>query len=302
MLRLMLASHSRIDVPPETGFLAPLVRRFTLDRPLTPGEVERVVSLITSHDKWVDMKLDAGEFRRKVGQLTRPYLRDLVGAFYRCHKEAEGKARWGDKTPSYIEIVPQLASMYPGARFIHVVRDGRDVARSVLARDWAGSRWLHDNTREWSRAIEFHWRWARSAHPDRMLLVHYEDLVLDTETALRRICRFIGEEFETQMLSWQRTVDVQVSPRERNQHTKLKLTIGAEGIACWKREMSAREMFISEAFMGANLRRLGYELRYPSPHWAPVFALTRLACRTFLPAYEWAARFRRGLRYLLRMR
>jgi Sulfotransferase family len=299
LLRMMLASHSRLSIPPETGYLIPLVRRFSLDRPLAADELETAVSIITGHDRWQDMKLDAREFRRAVSRLTQPFLRDLVEVVYRWHTESEGKVRWGDKTPPYIEIVPQLARMYPNARFIHLVRDGRDVTKSIQARDWAGSRWLYDNARGWSLAIECHWRWARSAAREMILLVYYEDLVLEPETALRRICRFIGEEFEPQMLSWERIVDAQVSPREHRQHTKLKLKIGAEGVARWKREMSARETFIGEAFMGSNLRRLGYELRYSSRLWAPVFLLTRLGCRVILPAYEVAARVRRGLRYRL---
>jgi hypothetical protein len=298
---MMLASHSRLCVPPETWYLIPLVKRFSVDRPLAAHEAEEAVSMIIGHDRWQDMRLDAQEYRREVSRLTRPYLRDLIEVVYRRHQQAEGKVRWGEKTPQYIQIVPQLLTMYPDARFIHVVRDGRDVAKSIQAREWTGSRWLHDNTRWWTETIESHWRWARSAVRDRILLVHYEDLVLETETTLRKICRFIGEEFEPQMLAWERVVDEQVSPRERMQHTKLKLKIGPEGVARWKREMSARETFIGEAFMGSNLRRLGYELRYASRLWLPLFALTRLGCRTVLPLYEMAARVRRGLRYRLRL-
>jgi Sulfotransferase family len=299
LLRMMLASHSRLSIPPETWYLIPLVQRFSVDRPLAAEEIEGAVSLITGHDRWQDLKLDAQEYRREVSRLTRPCLRDIVDVVYRLHREAEGKARWGEKTPQYIEIVPQLLRMYPDARFIHLVRDGRDVAKSIQAREWTGSRWLHDNTRWWTETIEWHWRWARSAMGDRILPVHYEDLVLETEMTLRRICRFIGEEFEPRMLSWQRVVDEQVSPREHMQHKKLKLKIGAEGVSRWKREMSAREVFIAEAFMGSNLRRLGYELRYSSRLWAPAFLLTRCGCRMILPAYQFAARVRRGLRYRL---
>jgi len=299
MLRMMLAAHSRLCIPPETWFLTPLVKRLSVDRPLTADEVEEAVSIITGHDRWQDLKLDAQEYRREVSRLSQPCLRDVVDVVYRWHQRAEGKARWGEKTPQYLEIVPQLLTMYPNSRFVHIVRDGRDVAKSIQAREWTGSRWLHDNTRWWTETLGWHWRWARSPVRDRILLVHYEALVLETEATLRKICRFIGEDFEPRMLSWQKVVDTQVSPREHMQHTKLKQTIGAEGIARWKREMSAREIFIAEAFMGSNLRRLGYELRYPSRLWTPVFAATRLGCRTILPVYEFAARVRRGLRYRL---
>ena len=299
----MLASHSRLSIPPETWFLIPLVKRFSIDRPLNADEIERAVAVITSDYRWPDMRLDAQEFRHEVSQLTGPYVRDLVEVVYRRHMQAEGKPRWGDKTPVYVEILPELAGMFPGSRFIHLVRDGRDVAKSFQATGWdSGGRWLHDNTREWTKALQYHWRWTRSEFRDRILQVRYEDLVLGTEATLREICLFIGEEFEPQMLAWEGKVDEQVPAREQVRHTKLKLRIGAEGLDRWKREMSARETFVAEAFMGSHLTRLGYERRYPSPLWAPAFALTRLYCRTVLPTVQFhirAVRFigkRLGLR------
>jgi Sulfotransferase family len=297
LLRMMLASHTRLTIPPETWFLIPLVKRFGIDRPLSGHEIEGAVAIITGHYRWPDMQMDAQEFRREVSQLTKPCVRDLVEVVYRRHLAAEGKARWGDKTPVYIEIVPELARMYPGSRFVHLVRDGRDVAKSFKVTGWdSGGRWLHDNTREWIKALRFHWRWNRSELRDRILLVRYEDLLLEMEPTLRRICTFIGEQFEPQMLTWEDKVDEQVPAREQVRHTKLKQRIGSEGVARWKREMSAREVFICEAFMGTHLARLGYERRYPSPLWAPAFGLTRLYCRTVLPAIQFQTRVVRFLR------
>jgi hypothetical protein len=283
LLRLMLCSHSRLAVPPETWYLLPLLQRFRSDVVLNAAEVESAVAVITQHYRWPDQKLDAQDFRRGVSQLTAPCLRDIVEVVYRWHLAAEGKARWGDKTPIYIEILPQLAQMFPGSRFIHLLRDGRDVAKSHQAAGWYG-HWLHDNTREWTRALDCYRRWAGSDLSGRILQVRYEELVLDTEATLRRICQFIGEEFEPHMLSWEQKVDEQVPDRERRIHTKLKRRIGADDVARWQREMSARELFVAEAFMGAHLVRAGYERRYPGPLWAPVFALTRLYCHTVLPA------------------
>jgi len=66
--------------------------------------------------------------------------------------------------------------------------------------------------------------------------------------------------------------------------------------------MGARETFVAEAFMGSQLTRLGYERRYPSPLWAPIFALTRLCCRLVLPAVQWQTRTLRTERVRLRTR
>jgi Sulfotransferase family len=75
---------------------------------------------------------------------------------------------------------------------------------------------------------------VRSDFSDRILQIRYEDLVLETEDTLRKICAFIGEEFEPQMLPWQLKVDEQVAARERDIHAKLKLNPGAESVARWK--------------------------------------------------------------------
>lgn len=295
LLRMMLASHSRLTIPPETWYLIPLLQRFSIDRRLNADEVEGAVSIVTSHYRWPDMRLSAQDFRREALRLAEPNLRDLVELIYRSHVRAEGKVRWGDKTPVYIEILPQLAAMYPNSRFIHLIRDGRDVAKSFQATDWVGP-WLHENAGEWRRALECHWRWVHSDLRDRILQVRYEDLVLETEGTLRRICKFIGEEFEPRMLFWQLKVDEQIPARERDVHAKLKLQPAAESVARWKREMSARETFVAEAFMGSDLTRLGYERRYPSRFLTPAFVLTRLYCRTILPVVELQIRAARFLR------
>jgi len=297
----MLAAHSRLSIPPETWYLLPLVKQFSFDRPLNPDEVEGAASIITGHYRWPDLKLSAQEFQSEVSQLVRPQLRDLVEVVYRWHMQAEGKVRWGDKSPPYIEILPELLRMYPGARFIHLIRDGRDVAKSFQATGWVGP-WIYANAAEWVRVLDYHWRWQRSQIRDRILEVRYEKLVLETEATLREICRFIGEEFEPQMLAWQSVVDARVSSRDVKFHRKLKQRIGPEGVSRWKREMSARETFIAEAFMGSHLRRLGYERRYPSVLWQPAFALTRWYCRTVLPGVDLSVRAAGFLRRRLLLR
>src|SRR5262249_20126789 len=229
--RVMLAAHSRLSIPPETWYLLPLLKQFSFDRPLNPDEIEAAVSIITGHFRWRDLKLSAQEFRSEVSQLVRPRVRDLVEVVYRWHMQAEGKVRWGDKSPPYIEILPELSKMYPDSRFIHLIRDGRDVAKSFQTTGWVRP-WIYANAAEWVRALDYHWRWQRSEIRDRILEVRYEKLVLETEATLREICRFIGEEFEPQMLSWQSGVDARVpSTDAKTFHRKLKQKIGHEGVS-----------------------------------------------------------------------
>ena len=113
LLRVMLASHSRLAIPPETWYLIPLLERFGVDQRLNADEVELAISIITSHYRWPDMRFDAQDFRQHASRLSQPSLRDLVEIVYRAHLLAEGKVRWGDKTPAYIEILPSSQGCIP---------------------------------------------------------------------------------------------------------------------------------------------------------------------------------------------
>lgn len=297
LLRMILSSHSRLSIPPETYYLAPLLDQLPVDRELTSAEVAHSINIMTGHYRWPDMGMDAGELAREGGALVNPKLRDIVEIVYAKHLVREGKVRWGDKTPPYIRIVPRLAAMFPDARFIHLLRDGRDVAKSFQSVGWYGPR-LHKNMVEWSGAMELDRRWRNSALADQFLVVRYEDLVRQTQKTTQEICAFLGEDFEPQMLGWEEKVDRLVPQRELYIHEKLKRKPNQADIERWRHEMSAWEKFVSEAFMGKDLTRAGYECGYRGSMWAPVFLLTRWYCRFALPVLGRLARTFRISGYL----
>ena len=284
LLRMILASHSQLTIPPETWYLLRLGELLDVRRRLTPDEVDRVVQIMTNHYRWPDMNFAVSDFRREVAELDAPHVHDIVEVVYQKHLDREHKHRWGDKTPGYIEIVPQLASLFPGAKFIHFVRDGRDVAKSFQALQWSG-RWLHDNTREWVEAMDYNERWVHSELSAQIFQARYEDLVLDTEKTVREICKFLGEQFEPGMLSWAEKVDDLLPAREVGIHEKLKQTPDATFICRWKKEMSNRELLVSEAFMGRHLEALGYERKFRNLAWTPILGLTRWYCLRVMPLF-----------------
>lgn len=117
----------------------------------------------------------------------------FVRRFNRATSRA-AKRRWVEKTPHHIHHIAALLDRFGDARVIVMMRDGRDVACSLRARsgDFAAGvhRWLDDNAAA-----------ARFAGDTRVLFVKYEDLVSDRERQLRRVCDFLGEPFEPQLLA-----------------------------------------------------------------------------------------------------
>jgi Sulfotransferase family len=295
LLRLLLCGHSRLHIPPETWFIAPLVARFPLTGTFDTQQTRQVVEVMLAHPRWPDLDIPAEDLRAWAAALPAPTLADLIGLPYRHHLARAGKPRFGDKTPPYIAIVPQLATLYPSARFIHLIRDGRDVAVSFIDAGFHG-RAYHGARFEWTRAVRLGEAWRRVMLADRFIEVRYEDLVRDPEAALRRICACLGEAFEPAMLDWRARIAL-VPAKERRIHAKLARPIDGAAAQTWRQRLSGPECFLMEAALRHDLRRLGYQLRFAGAAWRPALAATGLLLRATAPLLDRAipALQRRGL-------
>lgn len=287
LLRLILGGHSRIVIPPETWFLLEWTRRFDATARLTKSEVEEVVDLTTNHYRWPDFEVNADEFRSQARAVQQPTLRSLADLIFDEFRRREGCARWGEKTPRYFRIIPELSKIYPDARFIHLVRDGRDVAKSFYDRKWLGGC-LHRNTAEWIEATAAVQRDCPQLGDSNFLEVRYEDLVLETEATIGRICDFLGEESEPAMFSWEDAVTDKVPSRELHIHGKLHRQPEPADVGRWKRELTPFQVACLEAYIGDRLVDFGYE-RATSLNPLSAAAL-RAYCATVLAGADFASR------------
>jgi hypothetical protein len=169
----------------------------------------------------------------------------LIDSFLRQKWDPDRKP-WVGATVHY--HFDRLLRIWPDARFIHIVRDGRDVGRSVIELGWAGNMYIA--VEDW---IEAETLWARlcptiPAH--RRAEVRYETLVSEPEAALTRLCAAIGVPYDPAMLSY---------PEESNYGPPSPRLIGQ-----WKRKLSPDAVRLAEARIGPLLVERGYELSgYP---------------------------------------
>lgn len=289
LLRLILTGHSRLYIPSETWFLRDLVREFPLTGTLTQAQAERAVETMVRHERWPDLALDPDDVRHVAGLLPCARLRDLIDLVYQRLLVASGKPRLGDKTPHYFDIVPELATLYPEATFIYLVRDGRDVAMSWIDAGWQR---YYEPGFEWPRAMTCLHR-DRAAYPRRVLEVRYEDLVRQPDETTRHICAFLQEDFEPAMLDWQARAE-QVAARDRHLHARLREPMSNDAVAVWRRRVSGIECFAMEACLHRELAAGDYTLRYNARAWRPAFLATKGLLRGAAPA------LRRAIPYLQR--
>lgn len=276
LLRFMLASHPRLWVPPETGFVPFL--RVGPDRTLSPADTARVCRRIGRLNReWSDIAVTTSAAVRKHRDLR---LGDLLDTLYRTRMADRGAVRWGDKTPGYILHVPLIARIFPTAQFIHLIRDGRDVTLSAMA------KWRHrfperlymDEyylTRSWVRAVSRGRAAGAQLGPNRYFELRYEDLAEDPEGTLSRACSFLGEDLHNDMLHHEVLARRVVSSTG---HVEVRAPISNSRIGRWRREMTPAAVWEAERAAGTTLEEFGYEVTATGPPSAT--APVRLALKT----------------------
>jgi hypothetical protein len=260
LLRLMLDAHPQLAIGPETQFVPDLIH---LNDP-----VEGIIGSRT----WGDFGLDPDEFgRRAAGQDLSGVLR----AFYGLYAEAQGKPRWGEKTPGYVRNMDSIATVLPEARFVHLIRDGRDVALSRRARGMGDGKPMAATAELWRKRIKSARRQAKSLD-GRYMELRYEDLVADPEPSLRRICELIELAFDPAMLRHDQgaserlaelgDLGAQGGRRARDAderagaHARAKQAASTSRTGAWRTEMHEEDRHEFEDVAGDLLRDLGYDL------------------------------------------
>ena len=79
-------------------------------------------------------------------------LRRMITVLFDMHARSDGKLKWLNKTPAYVDVLPELGAVFPEMRFIHCLRDGRDVVASIVAQPW-GPNTIAEATQWWARKV-----------------------------------------------------------------------------------------------------------------------------------------------------
>jgi hypothetical protein len=196
---------------------------------------------------------------------------DALRLIYRTYAAKFGKARWGDKTPSYLYHMPLVARVLPEARFIHIIRDGRDVCQSIRS-VWFGPDTVEDAAAYWRDVIAT----ARRDAPrvPHYVEIRYEQLVAAPERVLREVCSYLELEWDTAILrAHERAqgriaevvseyrVEGRLLATTADRHRIHALTSSPPDpsrVGVWRSELSEDEVATFEAIAGDTLRELGY--------------------------------------------
>ncbi|MCI5144167.1 MAG: sulfotransferase [Candidatus Electrothrix sp. AR3] len=245
LLRVMLDTHPNLCAGPETWLFTPqLINVSQLAKNFDISEKNVLNILHQSRSR--------GEF---------------IDIFFTKYLNQCGKRRWAEKTPANIENMDFIFKTFPDARFIEMVRDGRDVVCSL--RTFPRHKVVNDKLvplNTWNPLDQCIKRWIQATehsrpywnHPQYMR-VRYEDLINQTEATLYDVCAFIGELFDSSMLQYYKITRQSRDTTRFPQNPEATKPLYKNAINRWKSDFCEQDKRMFKIMSGDLLEIFGYE-------------------------------------------
>lgn len=287
LLAAILDRHSTVAIPPETSFFLDVFQNEL--KTATRTQVLPMGGVIS--EALATMELEPEE-------LWREYLNDGDGRdeqFLRYmleeYAKRRGKVRCGEKSPWHLLAVARMLELWPNARILCIVRDGRDAVRSLKLTHFGGHLPMYFHCFEWARCARIclalesrysHFKWVR-----------YEDLVMAPERVAREVCDFLSLQWEAGQLDPRSPTGVTAPGQTWIE--KARQGIDSERAYAWRRATQSSGIRRMELLMQRELVALGYDLSESTSVGPVRWAADRAYISAQLLRYYWRRCVRRIL-------
>lgn len=208
--------------------------------------------------KW-GMNLDPEAIPTREISASYGMLLDWLVAKYGEYVGKKDFKVWIDHSPRNIRHLYTLFTIFPEAKAIHIVRDGRGVAASVMPLDW-GPNTIIGAAHWWVHNVSYGLAAESALGRDRIIRVKYEDLITHPETVLRKICAWVGIDFDPRMA---RGGGFKCHPHHHKKyHTLIRKPPDPKRASAWKTKLTSKQIEVFENRTEELLPYLGYELEF----------------------------------------
>ena len=270
LLQRMVNAHSDIAITPETHWIPRFTKKrwgVTRQGLVTPDLIAR----LSEHPGFVALNIGREELAKLMGTGRPIAYSSFVSGIFDLYGQTRGKRLVGDKTPGYVRRMKTLHALWPQARFIHVIRDGRDVFLSMSSRPLEQLKpgvfdsWLEHPVPTAALWWELNVRPGREAGnalgPELYYEVRYESLVADPGEECAKLCSFLGVQYDDSMLRFHEgRMGNKAEPGGKPAWQPI-----TSGLRDWKSQMPAADLEEFEAAAGELLEELRYPLAAPHP-------------------------------------
>lgn len=231
------------------------------------GDIRKSKNYNLFINEWIHSKqfsrsgLDPDMFKQKADENHETYA-DILRTFMSSIADAQGKPRWAEQTPAHVFFLNELYAAFPEAKFIHVIRDGREVALSRRKLGWTGTK-SSDPIKQilyaalnWEIAVKRGQAAGKKIGANYME-VRYEDVIGNLDDVLKKISAFAQIEIDREKV--QKCTFGSLGKG----NTAFGETMGGisnSGIGRWRHILSKKEIDVLNFVIGKTLARLGYDV------------------------------------------
>lgn len=293
MFGLMFDSHPDLAIAHEAHFIPALALR---DRSLLQdGNFDhlRFLDLLYSDPNFLRLGVTRDDVSSDHAFVAATDYAAAVRAVMSVFAGSRGKRWYGDKTPGYVIHIDLLARLFPEAKFIHIIRDGRDVALGYVQRPEWGPRTVAEAAFYWRSRVSRGQEAGRRLGSERYREVRYEALIDNPALSAADLCEFLGIPFAEEMLKYyERGSSFASTSKDPQAFTALSRP-PTKGLRDWRKDMRPGDVAIFEQIAGDLLSKLGYELSDRRPS---------LVTRTRVALAQLGWQVRRATAQLVRLR
>ncbi|HLO89755.1 MAG TPA: sulfotransferase [Lentimicrobium sp.] len=269
LLRLLFESHPHLLIPPESPFIIIHYKKYGK---ITNWNEEVIRAFIDDlyktryFDKWlIDKELLTQKLLSRQGNTS---FQEMVLEVYKAYKSVYKKKEIlmiGDKNPMYSLYPGRIHQLFPESKIIHITRDYRDNFLSLINVNFEVPI-VPIVIYRWKYALKKMWK-LKAENPGLVYSIRYEDLVAEPELHTRRLCNFLGIEFDPSVLAFYEKKDEAQALYAGNQdltkiHKSLFNPISTEKVNKWQTDMTQKQIKIADLVMGGTAEEAGYERMY----------------------------------------
>jgi hypothetical protein len=270
LLQRVLDAHPEISITPETHWIPRLLdKRWGVTREglVTP----EVISRLLEHQGFAALNIGRQELVKLIETGEPITYASFVSSIFDLYGEAQGKRLVGDKTPGYVRRMKTLHVLWPKARFVHLIRDGRDVYLSMANRPLEQLKpGVFDSWAEhpvptaalwWELNVQRGHETGKALGPELYYEIRYESLTTNPREECAKLCLFLGVPYSDAMLRFHEG-RIGIKPEPGGKPAWQPIT---SGLRDWKSQMPAADVERFEAAVGELLDELGYARAVPQP-------------------------------------
>jgi hypothetical protein len=270
LLQRMVDAHPEVAITRQSRFIPNYYEKrkgLTPDGLVTSDLVDRLVE----ERRFKNLEVGWKELESLAGSGGQVPFESFVTGIFDHYGAIHGKRLVGDKTPRYVRSIPTLHELWPETKFVHLIRDGRDVCLSMMnwkkADSSAGrfATWKEDRVSTGALWWELNVRLGRqdggSLTPDLYHEVRYEALISEPEGTCEALCSFLGLPYDNAMLHFHEGRE----KADPNLDAKKGWRPLTPGLRKWSEQMSDEDLRRFEAAAGTLLDELGYPRAVPDP-------------------------------------